>query len=355
MNGRAAKVAASLPEAGVDAVFTLSPENRRYVTDFTGSSGYALVTADGVILLTDSRYTEQARMEARGVQVEEHAQPFYLTLKERLRKLGVCRLGFEAHAVTHRMFLDLSEALEGVELVPADRLIERAREIKDPGEIKAMREAARIADEAFSHILGFLRPGLTEREVALELEVFMRRSGASGASFDIIVASGERSALPHGVASDRAIGRGEFVKMDFGAFFSGYASDITRTVGIGPLTDRHKEVYGVVKEAQQRALDGIRPGIAGRDADALARDAIAAAGYGERFGHSLGHGLGLAVHEGPRLGKQSEDILRAGATVTVEPGIYIPGFGGVRIEDDILITSQGNERFTQSTKELVIL
>ncbi|MHB1683152.1 MAG: M24 family metallopeptidase, partial [Bacilli bacterium] len=214
---------------------------------------------------------------------------------------------------------------------------------------------AKIADDAFAHIAGFIRAGVSERDVALELEVFMRRQGAAGVSFPTIVASGERSALPHGVASDRLLGRGEFVTLDFGARYHEYASDITRTVVIGPPSDHHLDVYALVLRAQERALAEIRPGMSGEAADALARDVIEDGGYGNNFGHSLGHGLGLAVHEAPRLARKSVDVLQEGMVVTVEPGVYIPGFGGVRIEDDIVLTADGCTRLTHATKELLIL
>jgi len=218
-----------------------------------------------------------------------------------------------------------------------------------------MREAAVLADRTFSHILTKIRPGVTERELDLQMEMFMRENGATSSSFETIVASGERSALPHGVASSRVLQGNEFITFDFGALLNGYCSDVTRTVVLGEASDRHREIYGIVLEAQLNALDKIRPGMTGREADALTRDIISSYGYGENYGHSTGHGLGMEVHENPRLSKLSDDILKPGMVVTVEPGIYIPGFGGVRIEDDIVITETGIEIITSSTKELTLL
>lgn len=357
MNERTARVVAEFEALGIDAFFTMAPENRRYLTGFTGSSGYVIVSAGETVLLTDSRYTVQAKLEseANSITVVQHGSGFLDAVQAYVDRVGGRRIGFEAHGLTHQTYLDLTAGMPGVEWTPTARVIERARQVKDQSELARMKEAARIADAAFEHIAEFIRPGLTEREVALELEVFMRQRGAEGVAFETIVASGERSALPHGVATDRRIGRGEFVTLDFGAMYDGYASDITRTLAVGNPSPRHREIYEVVLEAQQKALEGIRAGMTGAAADALARSAIADAGYGERFGHSLGHGLGLAVHESPRLAKSSGDVLAPGMTVTVEPGVYIPGFGGVRIEDDIVVAIDGNERLTRATKELLIL
>ena len=218
-----------------------------------------------------------------------------------------------------------------------------------------MQAAADLADRTFSYILGLLKPGVSENEIALEIEMFVRRNGAASTSFTTIVASGERSALPHGVASDRLLGSNEFVKMDFGAYYKGYCSDITRTVVLGKPSDKHRQIYDIVLEAQLEALSKIGPGMTGKEADALARDVIKKYGFGDQFGHGTGHGLGMEIHEAPRLSLQGDIVLEPGMTVTVEPGIYIPGFGGVRIEDDIVITDSGNRRLTQSGKDLIVI
>jgi Xaa-Pro aminopeptidase len=227
--------------------------------------------------------------------------------------------------------------------------------IKTDAEIKILKVAADIADAAFKYILDFIRPGKTELEVSNELEFFMRRAGATSSSFDTIVASGYRSALPHGVASDKVIEIGDIVTMDYGCYYNGYVSDITRTVAVGEPDAKLREIYDVVLEAQLRGMAGIKPGLTGKQADAITRDYITEKGYGEYFGHSTGHGIGLEVHEGPGLSKKSDIILEPGMVVTCEPGIYIPGLGGVRIEDDTLITNELNEALTHSTKELIIL
>jgi Xaa-Pro aminopeptidase len=234
-------------------------------------------------------------------------------------------------------------------------MIEKLRLIKTDSEIKILKEAARIADAAFDHILQFIHPGISELDISNELEFFMRSSGATSSSFDTIVASGQRSALPHGVATDKVIENGDLITMDYGAYYQGYVSDITRTVAVGEPSVQLKDIYEIVLEAQRLGVAGIKAGMSGKEADALTRNYITEKGYGEYFGHSTGHGIGLEVHEGPALSLKSNIVLEPNMVVTIEPGIYIPGLGGVRIEDDTLITSEGNELLTHSVKELIIL
>jgi len=229
------------------------------------------------------------------------------------------------------------------------------RMIKDETELNIMREAAALSDRAFMHIISYLKPGMAERDVALELEWFMRNNGATGCAFEIIVASGERSALPHGIASERLIQANDWIILDFGAKYKGYCSDMTRMVMMGKPTAKQQDMYNIVLEAQCYTLAHLRPGMTGCEADALARNIITRYGYGAQFGHSTGHGLGLEVHEYPSLSSQSDIVLRAGMVVTVEPGIYLPHWGGVRIEDDVIITDDGIEVITKTTKQLFIL
>lgn len=353
MQQRVNKLREAMALQGIGAMFVASDINRRYLTGFTGSAGYVLITETDSYLLTDFRYMTQAPQQAADFKVVEHAPKVMETVKGLLG--SATKLGFEQEHVTFAAYRHYSEALQGVELVPVSGLVEGLRIFKDENELAIMREAAVLADRTFSHILTKIRPGVTERELDLQMEMFMRENGATSSSFDTIVASGERSALPHGVASSRVLQGNEFITFDFGALFNGYCSDVTRTVVLGEASDRHREVYGIVLEAQLNALDKIRPGMTGREADALTRDIISSYGYGDNYGHSTGHGLGMEVHENPRLSKLSDDILKPGMVVTVEPGIYIPGFGGVRIEDDIVITETGIEIITSSTKELTLL
>jgi Xaa-Pro aminopeptidase len=339
----------------VEALLVTNDINRRYLTGFTGTSGYVLITAQRAYLLTDFRYMEQAGKQAVGFEVVKHLPDAIDTVRELLQSHGIKRLGFEQESISYGTHATYTEALQGIELVPTQQWVELLRMIKDTDEQRIMQEAADLADKTFSHLLGFVKPGLTERDVALEIELFMRKHGAASSSFDTIVASGERSALPHGVASDKILQASEFVTFDFGAYYHGYCSDLTRTVFIGKPTDRHKEIYELVLSAQLSTLDGLKAGMTGKQGDALARDVIEQAGYGEQFGHGTGHGLGMEIHESPRLSKQGMIVLKPGMAVTVEPGIYIPGFGGVRIEDDVIMTDSGVHILTHSPKELIAL
>lgn len=350
---RIERVRGAMPEQ-VDGILVFQPQNRRWISGFTGSSGVAVLGREGQpVFLTDFRYTEQAAEQCPGYEIVRHGLDLVGDIKEVLGRLGIKRLGFEKDFVTYGQYAKLTEGLEGIELLPMDDTIMEVRSIKDEEEIELMVEAQAIADKAFAHILGYLRPGLTERKVALELERYMQDLGATGASFDIIVASGPRSALPHGVASDRVLQNNEFVKMDFGCVYKGYCSDMTRTVVLGTADEKQKEVYNIVLEAQMTAIKGIKAGITGKDADGLAREVITAKGYGDHFGHGLGHGIGLAVHELPRAGATSENVLAVNSIVTVEPGIYIPGWGGVRIEDMVVVQEGGCRNLTNSRKELI--
>jgi Xaa-Pro aminopeptidase len=343
-----------LQQHELEALFVTGAVNRRYMSGFTGSSGYLLITLQDAILFTDFRYREQAPQQAKDYRVIEHQADAALTIAETLKELGVTRLGFEQHHVSFAEYQSYQSKL-GVELVPADKLIEQLRMVKDEQEVQLIEAACELVDRTYEHMLGFIKPGMTERDVALELEFFMRASGADSPSFTTIVASGYRSSLPHGAASDKVLEKGDFVTMDFGAYMNGYCSDITRTIILGEPTDRHREIYDIVLEAQLLALDKIKPGMTGQEADAIARDFITSRGYGDLFGHGLGHGLGMEVHEEPRLSKTGKFVLEPGMIVTVEPGIYIPGFGGVRIEDDVVVTETGVRRLTKSSKQLEVL
>lgn len=354
-NKRVIELRKSMLQRGLEAVFITSAINRRYLSGFTGSSGYVLITHQRAYLLTDFRYMVQAPQQATGYDVVEHGVSVSETLKGLLDAEKIKEVGFEQDDVVFSAFRKYEQELAPIKLVPVTGLVELLRVFKDADELAIMKQAADLADRTFEHMLRVLKPGVTELEMALEIEFFMRKNGATSSSFDTIVASGERSALPHGVASERVLGRDEFVKMDFGALLNGYCSDITRTVVLGTPSARHREIYDIVLEAQLHTLEHLRPGMTGAEADALARDIIVRYGYGDEFGHSTGHGLGMEVHESPRLSKLSDTILQPGMVVTVEPGIYLPGFGGVRIEDDVVITENGIRRLTESTKDFIVI
>ncbi|WP_075982273.1 M24 family metallopeptidase [Bacillus massilinigeriensis] len=339
---------------GIDGILITSPYNRRYISNFTGTAGVVLISNDKALFITDFRYVEQATKQCEGFEVVKQQVTMLEEIASQVKNLGIKRLGFEQDYVTFSEYKSYEKEVKA-EFVPVSELVEKLRLIKTDSEIKILKEAANIADAAFTHILNFIRPGVTELEVSNELEFFMREAGATSSSFDTIVASGYRSALPHGVASNKIIESGDFVTLDYGAYYQGYASDITRTVAVGEPNEKLKEIYQIVFEAQKRGVEGIKPGMSGRESDALTRDYISEKGYGEYFGHSTGHGIGLEIHEGPALAMRSDIILEPGMVVTCEPGIYIPDLGGVRIEDDLLITNNHNELLTHSAKELIIL
>ncbi len=348
---RLERVRARLGEEELDALVLLKAENRRYVSGFTGSAGIAVILPERSHLLVDFRYVEQAKEEApefSAVRVSNLLDG----LAAFLREVGARRVGFEAETVTVAQHRRLQELAVEVEFVPLQGL-DRMRWRKDAREIASIRHAAQIAAVAFEGILPLVRPGVAERDLALELEYRMRRLGADGAAFDTIVASGPRSALPHGRASGREIAPGDLVTIDWGAVVQGYHSDSTRTIVAGRASAQQRQLYRLVREAQEAVLAGLRPGMSGREADALARQRIAAAGYGDHFGHGLGHGVGLAVHEGPTLSPREEAVLEPEVVVTVEPGIYLPGWGGVRVEDLVVLREDGAEVLPGAPRELL--
>ena len=352
---RQAAVRSRLTADGLDALLVVHPPNLRYLTGFTGSAGLLLVTAGRSVLITDFRYAEQAPEET-GDAAEVAMEPS--DLWERLRKVlepgPKVRLGFEREHLVVRQAERLAR-LEGVEAVATTDLVETLRAVKDGGEVEALRAAAQLAQAALAELLPTVRAGQTEQEVAARLELTLRLRGSEWHPFETIVASGPRSALPHARSSERRIGPGEWLLLDFGARLGGYCADLTRTVVVGAADDRQREIYEIVRQAQHRARTEVRAGMTGREADALARDPIAAAGFGEAFGHSLGHGIGLEVHEAPRLAKTAEAPLLPGAVVTVEPGIYLTGWGGVRLEDDIHLTPDGPRCLSDGRTDLLEL
>jgi Xaa-Pro aminopeptidase len=347
------KLRNKMSESGIDALWIESPFNRRYLTGFTGTAGYVLVTRDEAFFLTDFRYRDQAEEQVQDFDVVIHQG-----VAEKLSQIlpsSVKKLGFEKQHLTFGLLEQYQAKVNQVEWVPVESWVEALRAVKDEAELDVMRQAAEIADQAFQHILNYLRPGISEREAAIELEFFMRKRGATAASFETIIASGPRSALPHGVAGLRVLQAGDLVTLDFGALFQGYCSDLTRTVALGEANQKQREIYAIVLEAQENGVSHIKAGMTCKQADALTRDIITEYGYGEYFGHGTGHGLGLEVHEGPALSFRSEEELKPGMVVTIEPGIYLPDFGGVRIEDDVLINDDGIEILTHSPKKLIVL
>lgn len=355
IHDRAPKVHKLLDEADLDGFLFLDRANLRYLSGFSGTAGALVVNRETSIFLTDARYTTQAQQEVAAQSICEYRVQLDGIL-EQINGLGLKRIGFEADSLPYALVERLREnSPAGCQWQPESERLRPLRWVKDLAETAALDQAARIAAEAFEAIVPLIRPGVAERDVALELEFAMRRLGAEEKSFDTIVASGLRGALPHGVASSKIISSGDLVTIDFGARWSGYHSDETITVAVGPVSARLREIFDVVLEAHDRAMDAVRPGAALRDIDSIARDYISARGYGDYFGHSLGHGVGLEVHEHPAVSAQSEVLAEEGMVVTIEPGIYIPDLGGVRIEDMVCVTADGYRRITRLPKQFRLL
>lgn len=351
---RVDKLRAAMKKENVAAFLVTSPYNLRYLTNFTGTTGLAVITLENAYFVTDFRYTEQAAAQAQGFKIVKNEGPIFDEVVKIAEQEILPNIAFEETHVSFAAYSQLEEMLP-CDLIPVSQMIETLREVKDDEEIAIIEKACAIADSGFEHILKVIKPGMTEIEVANQLDFFMRSLGATSVSFDTIVASGLRSAMPHGVASDKVIEKGDFVTLDFGCYYEGYVSDMTRTFAIGEPDPKLKEIYQIVLDAQLQVLDAAQPGIDGKQLDAVARDYITAKGYGNAFGHSTGHGIGLEIHEGPNVSRLAEKFFVPGNVITDEPGIYLPGLGGVRIEDDLLITADGNRVLTHSPKELIIL
>ena len=346
---RLEKLIATIP---ANATLILSPENLYYFSGFTGGEGMLYIDKSRLILFTDSRYTHQARGEAPDFEIIDTAK---LSVSEFLKSKGDMAYGFEDDYVTFSKFAGLKRISPKSVFTPVSSNIDSIRMIKDEYELSLIKKAAQIADSAFSYIIDKIHPGKTERDISLDLEYFMLKSGADGLSFDTISASGVRSCMPHGTATDKVIENGDFLTLDFGCKYRGYCSDMTRTVVVGKASERQKEIYHTVQEAQKAALATVRAGELAKAVDEAARGVIENAGYGKNFGHGLGHSLGLKVHESPSCSPKSGDILCENMMMTIEPGIYIDDFGGVRIEDLVCVTKDGYENYTTSNKELLEL
>ncbi len=348
---------ARLSRENLDALVVSDPANIRYLTGFSGTAGLLLVAPRGALFLTDFRYETQAAEEIGSLaRVVIDGTGAWERLVKLIPEYGVRAVGYEAHVLTVREADRFAADKLPCHVCPSTDLVEALREVKAPEEIEAIRAAACLAGDALAETVRWVRAGQTEQEVAAVLEGALRRGGTEGYPFPTIVASGPRSALPHARTSARVIAPGDLLLLDFGAMVDGYVSDVTRTFVVGAQpTARQAEAYGLVASAQRAALGGLRAGLSGRQADALARDVLEAAGQGPAFGHSLGHGIGLEVHEAPRLARTADQVLPAGAVVTVEPGVYYSGWGGVRLEDDVVLTDGAASLLTQFPRELLVL
>lgn len=351
------KISARLEELGLDGMLVTGEANRFYASGFhsAGTDGVALVTRKGAYYMTDSRYMEAAGRCVRAELLETGAGRGYGVLTEEIvQKEGIRRLGFEDAYMTVREREAYGKALS-CELVPATDLLWQLRTVKDPEELEAMIAAQRIAEQAFTQILGEIRPGVTEKEIAARLQYLMLAGGAENMSFDPIVASGPNGSMPHAVPTDRKIQDGDFVTMDFGCIYQGYCSDMTRTVAVGHVTEEMEKVYNVVLQAQLAGIAAAKAGATGHDVDAAARKVIEDAGYGPYFGHSFGHSVGVEIHESPNATPANNKPLPLGAAVSAEPGIYLPGRFGVRIEDVVVLQEGGCQDITLAKKDLLIL
>jgi Xaa-Pro aminopeptidase len=353
---RVKKLREKMQRHDLDGLLITDPANRRYLSGFTGSTATLLVTADQTMIMVDFRYFERAELEAPGWEQVRVTTGRREALVDMVRLAGVRRMGIEADHMTVAQWREAQDDLTEVELVPVKEFVLPIRAIKEEQEIQTIRAAVGCADAAFAHVCQVIRPGMTEREVAWELEKHMREHGASGPSFPFIVGSGPNGAMPHATSSERVIQVGEPIVMDFGAIVDGYCSDITRTVCLGECSERYRDTWQLVLEAHLEAKEGIRPGMTGQEADAIARDLFAKAGFTEAFGHGLGHGVGLNIHEKPFMSRLSkDDVLETGMVLTVEPGLYFSGWGGVRIEDIVIVRQDGVEVLTKAAKEPVLM
>lgn len=360
MNNRVKKLQSYMQAHDLEGFLIGSEANRMYLSGFTGSNAMLLITLGHTpIIITDFRYIEQVSKQCPDFRCVDQKQKGLIgTVIECAKELGLTRIAFEGEHVSYSTYEELAKA-EGFSWIVTKGVVEAYRQIKEEAELEKLEKAEAIGDLAFKAIVPFIekhwKNGLTENEIALEIERVMRQNGATATSFSTIVAAGAKSSLPHAVPGDVPVKKGDFVVMDFGCIYEGYCSDMTRTVVIGEASEKHREIYEIVRAAQERALLGAHPGLKGKEVDALARNYIAEKGYGAYFGHGLGHSVGIEIHENPRFSLMEEQVIEEGMVITVEPGIYVPGFGGVRIEDMVVITKEGIKNLTHSPKELIII
>ncbi|NLC43971.1 MAG: aminopeptidase P family protein [Clostridiales bacterium] len=351
------KLESLLNKHEIDSAIITKKSNIRYFSGFTSEDGILLIHSKARYLITDFRYIEQGEIQCPDFQVIDAAGPKTAPfIKETLEKLGAKKVWFEDGVISFRTYLTYNEALkEDIQLIPDQDVISSLRIIKSLEEVNNIRDAAALSDKGFLHILDYIRPGISELDLAIELEFFLRKNGSEGLAFPIIAASGNNGSLPHAEPSNKTIENGEFITFDFGSKIGGYCSDMTRTVSLGEPNDQLRQIYEVTLQAQLNALKAMGPGKTGVEVDKQARDYIQSKGYGEYFGHGLGHGVGLDVHEAPTLSLRGDKMLEPGMVVSCEPGIYLPGKGGVRIEDLVVIKEEGFENLVSSPKELIIL
>jgi len=356
VDSRLVRLRAELAKKHLDAFLTRKMENVFYLSGFTGDTGAILVTMDDAYFFADSRFTLQASQEAIGFEVVPVERSYFESIATFLKKKKWAEIGIEANDLNVGAYNKLCDLVgPTINFRPEDQLIETLRSVKDEGELKIMQQAVELTEQAFEQIIPLIKPGVTERQLQVELIKIMYEYGFSGPSFDFIIASGPRGALPHGVATDRVIQSGEMVTFDIGGIFQHYCSDMTRTVAVGEPSSQLREIYEVVLAAQNAAEQAVWPGVTGQMVDQVARQVIQEAGYGEYFGHGLGHGVGLEIHELPVASPKGTTMLVPQMVITIEPGVYIPGLGGVRIENELVVTADGASALNRFTKELLVL
>lgn len=352
---RVARLRPLLRKHQLDALIISSPVHLRYLLGFTGTNGIGVFGRRTACFLTDSRYRLQSARQVRAARRCITQRPLLEAIAEHHCLRGLTRVGFESHHLTFQQYRVLRRTFPHVTFVPTTGIVEHLLLVKDATELSAIRAATRITDAVFLELLQCIRPGMREKDIAAEISYRQRRLGADGDAFEPIVAGGERGSQPHARAGDRLVRRGELLTLDFGCTVRGYHSDLTRTIALGKPSRRAREIHAIVLEAQGAARAAARGGMTARELDGVARAVITAAGYGAAFSHSLGHGIGLHIHERPRVSALSNDTLMAGSVITIEPGIYVPGWGGVRIEDDVLLTATGCSVLTTAPRELLVL
>lgn len=359
MTKRIEKLEKLLKGKGLDGLLLTRDSNIRYITGFTSSESYSIVSSTGGrVFITDSRYTEQAEKECVDFEIVKWRSPHAdlpTTIKNISEKLGIKRLAFEKSYMTVDMFTNFKEKLDGIELVPTQGLVEELRRIKDEEEISFIRKAAAFGDQAFNEILNYVKVGITEKELERELQYITKKTGADDIGFPAIIASGINSSMPHAVPSDKKIEDGDFITFDMGAMYKGYRSDMTRTIAVNHASDRQKEMYELVRLSQEAGTKAVKAGADGKTPHNAAKDILEKAGVEGIFEYGVGHGVGLDIHEDPFMNSRCSLTLQAGDIVTMEPGIYIPGWGGIRIEDTLVVKSEGYEILTLSPKSLLVI
>jgi Xaa-Pro aminopeptidase len=355
MNNRAELLVKKFTEENYDAILITNPINRAYISNFTGSAGVVIIARNAKYVISDFRYMEQLKEQSADFTIINHEGKMFAAIHDLFEKLNVKNVALEGESLSAQTYQTLITENPNITFVLTDNIIEEIRAIKTPAEFELLKKAAAITDEVYDFILKKIKPGMSELEIANLMEFHAKSLGADGCSFETIIASGVRGALPHGHASEKLIAKNELITLDFGYIYKGYFADITRTIAVGKVSDELRNVYDIVLDAQKQGAAAVKAGLTGKDIDTVCRTIIEQAGFGQYFGHGTGHGLGRECHEFPSVNQKSETILQSGMYITIEPGIYLPEVGGVRIEDDVIVTEKGGIIVTTAPKEWIEL